>query len=113
MTATPQTTPAPAPAIEVGSAGLAFGNQVLGTPPVAQSFTVRNAGTAVLNWSSIAPAGAAAADYTPGGTCAVVDDAPRFWIACAMPEPEVLNARTASEMPAENISPNSMSLRSL
>lgn len=64
-------TPAPAPAIEVGSAGLAFGNQVLGTPPVAQSFTVRNAGTAVLNWSSIAPAGAAAADYTPGGTCAV------------------------------------------
>ena len=47
------------------------------------------------------------------GTCAVVADAPRFWIACAMPEPEVLNARTASEMPAENISPNSMSLRSL
>ena len=47
------------------------------------------------------------------GTLAVVADAPRLWILCAMPEPEVLKARTLSEMPAENISPNWISDRSL
>ena len=52
------------------------------------------------------------ASCSSSGTLAVVADAPRVWMLWAMPEPEVLKARTLSEIPAENISPNSMSLRS-
>ena len=53
------------------------------------------------------------ASCSSSGTWAVVADAPRVLIACAIPEPEVLKARTLSAIPAENISPNSISERSL
>ena len=46
------------------------------------------------------------------GTFDVVADAPRVWIAAAICEPSVLNCWTDREIPAENISPNSMSERS-
>lgn len=46
------------------------------------------------------------------GTFDVVAEAPSVWMALAICEPSVLNCCTERAIPAENISPNSRSVRS-
>lgn len=64
-------TPAPAPAIQLGASALTFADQTLGTASAAQSLLVRNSGTAPLTLSALSITGAAAGDFSRGGTCAV------------------------------------------
>ncbi|WP_157360076.1 choice-of-anchor D domain-containing protein [Caldimonas brevitalea] len=61
-------TPAPQPAIELSVASVAFGDTQLGST-AQRSFTVRNSGQAPLGFTSFTLGGAAAGDYTRGGTC--------------------------------------------
>lgn len=60
-----------APVLAVNGSSLGFGDQVLSTNSATQTLTVTNSGNAALNFSSIALAGAAAADYQLSGNCAV------------------------------------------
>lgn len=62
-TATPQ------PAISLNATSLSFTSQVLGSTSANQAVTVGNSGTAPLTLSSLVLTGAAAADFTRGGTC--------------------------------------------
>jgi fibronectin type 3 domain-containing protein len=59
------------PAAALSPTNLRFGIQAVGTARTL-STTVRNAGTAPLQISSIALSGAGAARYTTGGTCSTV-----------------------------------------
>ena len=61
-------TAAPLPAIDLGASTLAFGTVPLGST-VSQTVTVRNIGAAPLLLNALGLTGAAAADYTRGGTC--------------------------------------------
>lgn len=64
-------TPAPAPAIQLGASALTFADQTLGTASAAQSLLLRNSGTAPLTLSALSITGAAAGDFSRGGTCMV------------------------------------------
>ncbi|HSW04328.1 choice-of-anchor D domain-containing protein [Aquabacterium sp.] len=64
-------TAAAAPLLSVNAASLSFGDLVLASTSATQSITVKNSGDAALSFSSLALAGAAAADYRLSGNCAV------------------------------------------
>lgn len=60
-----------APAISLSAASLTYAAQTIGTASAAQTVTVSNTGTATLTLSGLTLAGAAAAEFTRAGTCAV------------------------------------------
>lgn len=62
-------TSSPQPAIALNAASLTFNAQALGTSSSVQNVTVTNSGAANLTFGSMTIAGAAAADYTRGGSC--------------------------------------------
>lgn len=59
------------PAISLSATSLVFAAQTIGTASAAQTVTVSNTGTATLTLSGLTLAGAAAADFTRAGSCAV------------------------------------------
>lgn len=63
-------TPAPAPRIALSALSLTFGSTQLGASS-RQDITVQNTGDAALNFSAFVFSGAAAADYSRSGSCAV------------------------------------------
>ena len=63
--------PVPAPDIQLNQTSLTFAPLIIGTVSPTQTVTLRNSGTANLVFSSITPTGAAAADYTATGGCAI------------------------------------------
>jgi hypothetical protein len=60
-----------APVVSLSSTSVVFGNQSLGTTSVAQTVSLRNAGTAVLNIQAVALGGANSGDFAiaSGSTC--------------------------------------------
>jgi hypothetical protein len=60
-----------APAASLSVASLTFAAQTLGTTSAAQTITLSNSGTAVLNISGIAFSGMAAAEFARSGTCQI------------------------------------------
>ncbi|HQR22550.1 MAG TPA: choice-of-anchor D domain-containing protein [Burkholderiaceae bacterium] len=60
-----------APAIALSVTSLSFVSQTLNTTSAAQTVTVSNTGTAVLNLSGLTISGAAGAEFARGGTCQV------------------------------------------
>lgn len=59
------------PTIALDASSFAFGNQTVSTTSGAKTLTVSNTGNAALNFSAITLGGAAAADYSATGGCAV------------------------------------------
>lgn len=59
------------PAISLSATSLTFAAQTIGTSSAAQAVTVSNTGTAALTLSGLTLGGAAAADFSRAGTCAV------------------------------------------
>ena len=57
--------------IALNATTLNLGSQVVGVAGTAQTLSVSNTGAAALSFTGIALAGAAATDFTTGGTCAV------------------------------------------
>lgn len=62
---------AAAPAISLDAASVAFGSQTVNTTSTVRTLTVTNSGNAALNFSAIGLTGAAAADFSATGGCAV------------------------------------------
>lgn len=60
---------APSPAVTLVPGSFTFSNTVLGATSVAQGFTLTNAGTGVLNISSIGLAGSNPGDFTQSNNC--------------------------------------------
>lgn len=63
-------TSAPQPSISVDATSLTFGAQTVGSTSAAQAVTLTNSGAATLTFGGFTLTGAAAADFTRGGTCA-------------------------------------------
>ncbi|MET0167284.1 MAG: choice-of-anchor D domain-containing protein, partial [Vicinamibacterales bacterium] len=59
------------PAISLSATSVTFASQTLGTTSAAQTVTVSNTGTAVLNLTALTFGGAASAEFARGGTCQV------------------------------------------
>jgi cytochrome c553 len=62
---------APAPVISLNATSFDFGGQTVNTPSSVRTLTVTNSGNAALNFSAIGLSGAAAADFSATGGCAV------------------------------------------
>lgn len=62
---------AAAPVISLDATSVAFGSQIVNTTSTVRTLTVTNSGNAALNFSAIGLTGAAAADFSATGGCAV------------------------------------------
>jgi len=63
-------TSTPQPSISLDASSLTFGSQTVGSTSAAQGVTVSNGGAATLTFGSFTLTGAAAGDFTRGGSCA-------------------------------------------
>ena len=59
------------PAVSLSASSVTFPSQTLGTTSAAQTVTLTNTGTAVLNLTALTFGGAAGAEFARGGTCQV------------------------------------------
>jgi hypothetical protein len=91
-----------ATAVALSPKSLSFGNEPVGTSGVAQTITLSNAGSATLNITSLAIAGANAGDFAQNNTCggSVVSGA--SCTISVMFKPTASGNRTASVNIADN-----------
>jgi hypothetical protein len=57
------------PAVSLSASSVTFASQTLGTTSAAQTVTVTNTGTAVLNFAALTLGGPASSEFARGGTC--------------------------------------------
>jgi FtsP/CotA-like multicopper oxidase with cupredoxin domain len=84
------------PVASVVPASLAFGSQLVGTTSAPQTVTLSNTGTATLNISAIALAGANLGDFTQSGTCGTTLTAGSTCTVSVAFAPKAVGARAAS-----------------
>jgi hypothetical protein len=75
---------APAPAVTLAPAAIAFGSQRIGTTSAAQPATITNSGTAPLTITGIAIAGANAGDYAQTSTCPLAPATLTAGVSCTI-----------------------------